>query len=221
MSHPPKLPSNASFAEVIDGVRMHAPSAERNAAAITQAVTTHAAPTGVALEIASGTGQHVAQLAHALPGLTWQPTDVDPDRCASIDAWADGIDNVLPARQLNATLPGWGAQHEGQDVILLVNLLHLIRDDEVQILIDEAAQALGPGGRLFFYGPFLRDGQAISDGDARFDASLRSANPAIGYKDVADVQNWLAETGLEPIATLSMPANNLTLIYERPSEARL
>ena len=65
------------------------------------------------------------------------------------------------------------------------------------------------------YGPFLRDGVATSDGDARFDASLRASDPAIGYKDLDTVRQWLAHAGLAVLETVDMPANNLTLIAEK------
>ena len=46
--------------------------------AIVQMLRDVAPATGRALEIASGTGQHIVQLAAALPGLSWQPSDIDP-----------------------------------------------------------------------------------------------------------------------------------------------
>ncbi|HAM90641.1 MAG TPA: methyltransferase, partial [Rhodobacteraceae bacterium] len=77
--------------------------------------------TGHALEIASGTGQHIVQLAAALPGLIWQPSDIDPARLASIAAWADDapLPNLRSACRLDATKVGWAEKHANQDVILL------------------------------------------------------------------------------------------------------
>ena len=102
--------------------------------------------------------------------------------------------------------------HKGQDLIQLANLLHLVSADEARILIHEAAIALAPKGVFAIYGPFLRDGRATSDGDATFNARLRAADPAIGYKDTATVQSWLAESGLTTLPPIEMPANNLMLI---------
>lgn len=213
------LPPVASVAHAGEGAKLHAPSAERNAAAITEALVEFAPGEGRALEIASGTGQHVVGFARALPGLDWQPTEIDPDRRASIDAWAAEADlpNLRPAIALNATAPGWAARHGGQALIVLVNLLHLISAPEARTLTAEAAQALVPGGRFALYGPFLRDGQATSEGDARFHASLVAQDPAIGYKDLAEVQGWLATAGLTLIETRTMPANNVLLVTRRPA----
>ncbi|WP_299848363.1 DUF938 domain-containing protein [uncultured Roseovarius sp.] len=212
------LPQTASIAEPGDDGRLHAPAAARNAQAIIDLMIRYAPSGGKALEIASGTGQHVAGLARALPALTWQPSEIDAARRGSINSWAAQIPNILPAIPLDATTPGWSVCQADQDLILLVNLLHLISIAETRILITEVARALAPGGRFCLYGPFLRDGITVSDGDASFDASLRAADPEIGYKDVGAVQRWLADSGLRVIATVDMPANNLTLISERPAE---
>ncbi|MEO1611507.1 MAG: DUF938 domain-containing protein, partial [Pseudomonadota bacterium] len=68
--------------------RIFAPAAARNAAAIVEAMREFAPMSGEALEIASGSGEHAVAIAAALPGLTWRPTDIQPDRLDSIDAWA-------------------------------------------------------------------------------------------------------------------------------------
>lgn len=209
------LPETASVAHIGDGARLHAPAAERNAADIAQVLRHHAPPEGRALEIASGTGQHVAQFATALPSLHWHPTDIDPQRLASIDAWAGDAANIAPALHLDATAPGWGLAHGPYDLIVLINLLHLIREDEAQAIVAELAQALETGGRAVLYGPFLRAGELTSQGDAQFHASLQAADPSIGYKDDFDVIDWLHEAGLSLVEVLEMPANNLCLIAQR------
>ena len=57
----------------------HAPAADRNKDAILKVLQTVLPVdiSGQALEIASGTGQHVAHFAQSLKNLTWQPSDVD------------------------------------------------------------------------------------------------------------------------------------------------
>lgn len=211
------LPKSASAAHATTGARLLAPSAERNAAAITEALASIAPSTGPALELASGTGQHIVGFAHSMPGLVWRPSEVDPIRAASINAYVAeaALANLHPPLDLDATAPGWGARHGGQALIVLINLLHLVSTLEAQILIFEAAEALAKGGRIAIYGPFLRDGTTTSDGDAQFDASLRAQDPEIGYKDVLVVSSMLLEAGLSPPRVLKMPANNLMLVAER------
>lgn len=212
------LPETASVAQPLQGRKLNAPAAERNAAAILEVLREYAPETGQALELASGTGQHVVAFARALPGLTWQPSEPDPARRASIDAWATEacLANLQQAIDLDACAPGWGSVQSGQSAIVLVNLLHLISTPEARTLLGEVSLALSPGGRFFVYGPFLRDGKATSEGDARFHASLRASDPAIGYKDVASLSDWLSGVGLALLDIRAMPANNLFFVAESP-----
>ena len=174
---------------------------------------------GRALEIASGTGEHVIRFAGAMPGLVWQPTDPAADRRASIRAWraAEHVDTILDPLDLDACTPGWAAVHDPADLIFLANLLHLVTEGEARICLSEMAAALAPGGCAAVYGPFLRDGKTTSDGDAAFDAHIRAENPDRGYKDHAWVRDLWHDADLVPEAPHVMPANNLLLVARKPA----
>ncbi|WP_298839394.1 DUF938 domain-containing protein [uncultured Roseobacter sp.] len=212
-----RLPPSASVATPITGVKMHAPAAMRNAAALTGMLVQHAPETGLALELASGTGQHIVSFARQMPGLIWHPTEIARDRMASIDAYAveSGLENIRAAQMLDATKPGWSETRNGFSLTVVINLLHLISTPATCTVIAETAQALAPGGTFVIYGPFRRDGTLTSEGDSRFDADLRRADPAIGYKNDADIDSWLKEAGLADITRLEMPANNLAFVARR------
>ena len=203
--------------EGMGDARLSAPSALRNRDLIAAELVRLAPARGRALEIASGTGEHVVRFAAAMPGLTWQPTDPDAGRRASIAAWAGdaGLPNIAAPLPLDAAQPGWAADHGPADLIVLVNLLHLISGAEAEVVLSEVAAALAPGGLFTLYGPFLRDGEATSEGDAAFHASLRAQDPAIGYKDVIWTCATLVGAGLAHVETVAMPANNLLLVFER------
>jgi tRNA G46 methylase TrmB len=72
-----KLPDTASVAVSQGDGRLFAPSAERNSAPIVNLIKRIAPEPGNALEIASGTGQHIVQLALSLPNIIWSPSDVE------------------------------------------------------------------------------------------------------------------------------------------------
>ncbi|WP_375174544.1 DUF938 domain-containing protein [Pseudooceanicola sp.] len=213
------LPPTANVATDAGNGRLVLPAAERNKDAIASLVAwlLEGSSATQALEIASGSGQHVLEHARRNPGVTWQPTDVDPARLASIDAYAAGaaLPNIRPAVMLDATRPGWSATHGAKDLILLVNLLHLISADETATLIAEAALALAPQGQFLIYGPFMRGGRLTSDGDRRFHADLIGADPAIGYKNDAEIIKLIHASGMDVIDTVQMPANNLSFIARR------
>lgn len=214
-----RLPSTASVAQAIEGAKLNAPAALRNVDALCDLLLREAPTTGSVLELASGTGQHVVAFAQALPDLMWHPSELAADRRASIDAYRaeTACTNIAPARALNACEGGWSGDVPPQDLIICINLLHLVSDEAAQTLVQEAGIALKPGGTCVLYGPFKRDRQLTSDGDARFDAQLRGADPLIGYKDDGDVKRWLAQAGLEVAEPVSMPANNLAFIARKPA----
>ncbi|SLN23951.1 DUF938 domain-containing protein [Ruegeria meonggei] len=212
------LPSSASVANQGEGDRLIAPAATRNADALCELLCQWAPDTGKALELASGTGQHVSAFAQCLPNVFWQPTEVAADRRHSIDAYAGGLSNVAPAVALNATENGWHQHHGGQNLIVLINLVHLISWQETQTLVGEAAQTLLPGGRFILYGPFKRGGKLTSDGDQRFNDALIQQDPAIGYKDDTDIAGLMTRHGLTILETVTMPANNLAFVAEKPPD---
>ena len=218
MSLRSKLPPTASVTVPSGDGRLSAPAAVKNAGPITDLVKEFAPDTGQALEIASGTGQHIVKLAVVKPNLNWQPSDIDPLRIASIETWCedDSLVNVRPPVILNATERGWSSKFNRQKFILLVNLIHLISEDETTILISEISAALAPGGRSIIYGPFKRNHKLTSVGDQTFHQSLIEADPQIGYKNDAWMTAEFKDAKLELLKVVPMPANNLAFICEKP-----
>src|SRR3984957_20712627 len=80
-----------------------APAAGRNREPILRVLRDCLPRPALVLEIASGTGEHAVWFSSALPELTWQPTDHDPEALSSIAAWRDmsGPPNLLPPLRLH------------------------------------------------------------------------------------------------------------------------
>ena len=191
--------------------RLHSPSAARNRDPILAALRPALPRAGLLLEVASGSGEHAAHLAAALPGLQFQPTDPRPEALASIDAWCGGLPNVRPALALDATWPAWPV--EAADVVLCINMVHISPWAAAQGLVSGAARLLPLGGLLALYGPFVQRGQPVAPGNAAFDADLRGRNPAWGLRAVEDVAALAAAAGFGTPATVAMPANNLFVFF--------
>ena len=213
------LPDSASVATPDEGGKLFAPSAARNVTPLVDALQKIAPNKGAALEIASGTGQHVAAYARAFPQLNWHPTEIAPERIASIEAYLTeaALPNVAQPQILDATSPKWSDGIRSFEFVLLSNLLHLISRPEANILLSEAAKALAPSGTLAIYGPFSRNGTLVSAGDQDFDASLRAQDPEIGYKSDTDVLAIGQTHGLQSKEPIEMPANNLMLVWQKPA----
>ena len=144
-------------------VPQHSPAAERNRAPILERLRALLAPSGEALEIASGTGQHAACFAAALPGWHWQPSDRQEDAFDSIRAWAaqTGAGKVRAPVQLDVRAPRWPATgpafKQPFDLIYCANMLHIAPWACCAGLMQGAARHLAPNGRLVTYGPYLED----------------------------------------------------------------
>lgn len=172
---------------------------------------------GTVLEIASGSGEHAVFFAGSFPGLTWQPTDHDAAALRSIAAHraAARLPNVNPPIQVDASAPSWPVAHA--DVVVSINMVHIAPWAATEGLIAGAGRVLPPGGILYLYGPYKENGTHTAPSNAAFDESLRSRNPEWGVRDVAELVDLARATGLSFAERVSMPANNLSLIFRRLS----
>lgn len=202
-------------------VAPYSPAAERNKQPILEVLRRVLPARGTALEIASGTGQHVAWFAAGLSGWTWQPTEADTDALPSISAWTAQarLANVRAPLWLDVMAPQWPAQGpafaEPFDAIYCANLLHIAPWAMTSALMQGAARHLARDGLLVTYGPYLEHGVPTTAGNLAFDASLRLRDPAWGLRLLQDVSGQAQCAGLHLRARHAMPANNLLLVFGR------
>ena len=171
---------------------------------------------GCVLEIASGTGEHAVAFAQALPSLVFQPSDVDPDALASIEAWRrhGALPNLRRALAVDVHELPW-ALPEAPDAVLCINMIHIAPWSACLALLDGAAAALAPGAPLVLYGPYREGGAHSAPSNAAFDASLRERDPRWGVRDQDEVAAEAAARGLDREEVVAMPANNRTLVLRR------
>ena len=195
------------------------PAAERNKQPLLEALQTLLPPSGHALEIASGTGQHLEHFSAGLPGWTWQPSEFEAERLG----WLRQLRQSWPAEQqrqrvaealaLDVSVLPWPVAPESFDLVFCANMLHVAPWVCCSGLMQGAAQALKPQGSLLTYGPYLEDDVVTAPSNLAFDAELRQRNPSWGLRRLADVQAEAARAGLQLAQRLAMPANNLLLVW--------
>jgi SAM-dependent methyltransferase len=192
-----------------------APAAERNKEPLLEVLRRVLPARGLVLEVASGTGQHGAHFAAALPGLVWQPSDPDPDMHASIAGWteASGASNVLPPLALDVRAMPWPMA--AADAVVCINMIHIAPWAAAVHLVEGARRILRPGAPLVLYGPYRRAGRHTAPSNAAFDADLRRRNPDWGVRDLEAVAALAAESGFAFDEAVEMPANNLTVVFRR------
>jgi SAM-dependent methyltransferase len=191
--------------------RRFAAPAERNREPILAVLRRVLPARGTLLEIASGTGQHVAHFAQALPAWTFQPSARELEMHASIAAWCAGLPNVLPPLLLDVTQEPWPIAR--CDALFNANMIHIAPWPVCEALLRGAARCLPPGGPLVLYGPFRIAGAHTAESNAAFDARLRAEDPSWGVRDLEAVCEVAAAHGLVLRERVAMPANNQTLIF--------
>lgn len=202
-------------AEDAGDIRKHAPATLRNRDAIADVLARWLPPSGLVLEIASGSGEHCAYFAGVLPGHRWQPSDPDESARHSIAAWTSDVDNVAPPLAIDAASPDWPIA--AADAILCINMVHISPWSAATGLFDGASMLLPPGAPLILYGPFRRQGMATAPSNEAFDQSLRARDPHWGLRYVESITEVAEARGFTQDQLIDMPANNLILIYRRGS----
>jgi len=196
-------------------MRRHAPATARNRQPILDVLRPRLPAAGLVLEVASGSGEHVMHFAAALPTLVFQPSDPDSAARASIDEWAleSGLANVRPAVALDAQSKTWPI--EQACAVLCSNMIHIAPWQAATGLIAGAGRLLSADGLLYLYGPYRRDGRHTAASNDAFDRDLRQRNPAWGVRDLEDVTACAQDNGFSAPEIVEMPANNLSLIFQR------
>jgi cyclopropane fatty-acyl-phospholipid synthase-like methyltransferase len=152
--------------------------------------------------------------APELPHLTWQTAEL-PQHHAGIRQWLAeaALPNVLAPLVLDANRTEW---HSGlYDAVCSANTLHIMSWPEVERFFAGIGAVLESGGVLAIYGPFNINGAFTSESNARFDAWLKSRDPASGVRDFEAVDALARAQGLVLQQDVAMPANNRTLVWRR------
>lgn len=205
--------------ETTDDGRRFSPSIGRNKDVVRDTFLVTMPRTGRILEIASGTGEHGAHITAAATTLSWTYSDIDPVSQASQSAWRvhQAHDRLSGPMKLDTTTDHWGQAEEQTpwDGLFCANMVHIAPFAAAKGLMAGAGRVLRPGGRLMIYGPFARQG-AIATSNAHFSEDLKRRDPRWGVRDLdLDILPLAEQAGLELIKTVDMPANNLSVVFQR------
>jgi len=198
--------------------RLRSPATARNREPILTVLQRTLPPKARVLELASGAGEHAVFFATAMPEITWQPSDPGADERASIAAWieAEALHNVRAPVEIDVRADEWGVEGQAQfDALVAINMIHISPWEATLGLMRGAGRLLSGAGVLFTYGPYMREGAHTAPSNEVFDASLKARDSCWGVRDVADVDAAARENGLQLREIVEMPANNLSLVFEK------
>ena len=192
--------------------RREAPAVARNRDPILDVLRRVLPASGLVLEVASGTGEHCAYFAAALPGLVFQPTEPEAEGRASCDAWCAGLANVRRALPLDVAAGAWPVARA--EAVVCINMAHIAPWVATEGLLRGAARSLRVGAPLVLYGPWLLPSVETAPSNLAFDAGLRARNPDWGLRRLEDL---VAAAGADfaPPEVIEMPANNVMLVLRR------
>lgn len=195
--------------------RRHAPATVRNRDPILSVLRRALPKSGLVVEIASGTGEHIVHFAQGLPDLRWQPSDPDSSARASINEWISeaGVRNVGAPIRIDAAAGEWPIDQA--DAILCINMIHISPWEATIGLMAGARQLLPPGGLLYLYGPYRQADVPTASSNEGFDQMLKAQDPRWGLRDLDAVVALAGEQGLTQERVIEMPANNLSVLLRK------
>lgn len=192
-------------------------AAERNSPFIFEVLDSLLAPGAKVFECASGTGQHGHFVCSRRPDITWQPSDLDPEALVSIGAWqSEGpLLNMLSPIVFDVSSRPEALHAQSQDALVAINMIHISPWEACLGLLEQARSLLKPGGYLYLYGPFIVSGVVTAASNLAFDQSLRERDKRWGIRELDRVIAEASIRDLVLLKTVSMPANNLSVILQK------
>jgi Protein of unknown function (DUF938) len=211
--------------------RQSAPATQRNREPILEVLLQVLPANGTVLEISSGTGEHAVFFSPRLQPRQWIPSDPNPVARESIAAWREQLpaDNLLPPIALDVHESPWPVEQEKLPealqklnlstdpvrAIVNINMIHIAPWTACLNLMAGAERILPIGGILYLYGPFKQNGEHTAPSNATFDASLQAQNSTWGVRNLEDVIDVAKTHSLSHLKTYSMPANNLSVVFQK------
>ena len=199
----------------MNDLRQYAPATLRNRDFILGVFSDVLPTTGVILEIASGSGEHVVQFARNFPDLVFQPSDREPDALQSVAAWvkATRVTNVRAPMLMDASQSSRPVA--SADEIICINMIRISPWEATLGFVRGAATILPSTAPLYLYGPFKREGFATTPSNQAFDRSLRDRNPTWGLRDLEAVAAITQSVRFLAPTITEMPANNLSVVFRQ------
>ncbi len=195
-------------------MRKFSEACERNKEPILNTIKPYLNYSKSLLEIGSGTGQHAAYFASAMPQLTWQTSDLRENH-PSIIAWVERseLNNLRKPFTLDVSSRYWDI--EPVDAIFTANTAHIMSWDSVKSMFSGVGKNLKPGGHFLIYGPFNVAGKFTSESNEKFNLWLQQQNADSAIRDYEDILSHARHNGLSLIERHQMPANNMLLAFQK------
>ncbi|HTR49831.1 MAG TPA: DUF938 domain-containing protein [Kofleriaceae bacterium] len=171
---------------------------------------------GLVVELASGSGERIVQLARTFGQLAWQPTERDPVKVAALVQARDasGLNNVLRPIELDVFLQPWPIAQA--DAIVAIEYAHTVAWDQVAAAMGGGARLLQANGVFIFFGAFRFHGRYAAKEHEDLDQALRARDPNLGLRDIRELTVAGTRTGLGLEHAVATPAGHAVVFRRRP-----
>lgn len=200
--------------------KINYPSADRNKTPILEILQKHidSRKYGKLIEIASGTGQHLAYFAPHFPKIVFQPSEYEISLLPSIREYVADVPtkNIKDPVYINVLheWTNWNVSNDF-DYALNVNMIHVAPFSCTIGLFKNISSVLKPRGLLFMYGPYANNGILEPQSNRDFDRHIRARDPDCGVRDIQDLIKVAEPYYMKLMYIYEMPSNNKCLVWEK------
>ena len=152
--------------------------------------------------------------APALAPTVWQTSDLVENH-AGIRAWVEWVDIATLRAPLQLDVRTSRLPPASFDAVFSANTAHIMSWPAVTSMLTLVGQTLVDAGVFCLYGPFRFDGEFNAPSNAVFDRNLRARDPAMGIRELAEIDELAAASGMQRRKLYAMPANNNLVVWER------
>ena len=203
--------------------RLFFSATKRNIACIGDVLSTIIKKNGSILEFGSGSGEHGVVFQKRFPEIIWQTSEPDLLHRKSIVSWIEyeGLSKKMPQPlALDVEKIPWKISlnlENSLQGIVSINMIHVAQWTCTVALFRESGKLLKKGQFLILYGPFKIGNKHTSQSNYFFDNSIKIKNDLWGIRNLYEVSNEGKKNGFFQENMISMPANNLLIIYRKVS----
>ena len=178
---------------------------------------------GSILEIGSGSGEHGVAFQKRFPEIIWQTSDPNLQHRKSIISWIEHeeLNKKMPEPlDLDVEKTPWQLPLKianSLQGIVSINMIHVAKWNCAIELFKGAGKFLKKDKFLILYGPFKISNKYTSQSNYFFDNSIKMQNDLWGIRNLEEVSNEAKKNGFFQESIISMPANNLSIIYKKVS----
>lgn len=194
------------------------PAFAKNSGPIKETLESILPDSSVILEIGSGPGQHALFLSEQIKHVSqWYPTE-QAFNIEYIEQWRAAHHNAkVQSPQVVDLLggPWWEAiqTDEPIDMILSINVAHIVIWQGVVSLLEGASHLLRPGAMVYFYGPWRYNARPLEPSNERFDVMIQERVEGGGLRIFEELVEVAKSFGFELGEDREMPSNNRSIWF--------